>query len=287
MNLNQNGIGFLVGLEYVLDEYKDEDIDDEISYASKIQEITEGIEFDELNLVLRTLSKDDINRINRNISNKELLFSPLPKISKYVLDYSGTSTEMNYKFNSLITGLRLFKRGNIYLSGFRWPNSNFYVVENTPSGLVEPYFIKHAEIKDAKKIINYVNQFRPSDNKLLTCVSWFNKRYEEFDGSSYNELLDLMISSESFFCDEKHYQNTGSVIGLACSMLIGKDNDERKKIKINYEDAYSIRNIIIHGGNINRLNKRAKKNLKKLDLLNENISEYIRRSFKKYYLDSH
>jgi len=39
----------------------------------------------------------------------------------------------------------------------------------------------------------------------------------------------------------------GQVIGLACSMLLGKNIDERKMIKENIELAFSCRNDVVHG----------------------------------------
>ena len=117
---------------------------------------------------------------------------------------------------------------------------------------------------------------------MRTSLVWFNKIYEEFYGRArFNKLIDLMICSEALFLDDKFYRHTGSVIGTACSMLIGENDDEREDIKNAFEDAYAIRNKEVHGGDLGRLNPRATKRLKNLEDFNNELISYLRRAIKK------
>ena len=146
-------------------------------------------------------------------------------------------------------------------------------------GLWDPYILYYDEIQKLKNIVDKIHECRFEDIKMMTFCTWFSKKYEEFYGRiDYNTLIDLIICAESLFIDEKNYRYTGSVIGLACSMLIGKNQKERERIKTDFEDAYAIRNKEVHGMDLSRLDERIKGRLKNLDKLNEAIANYLRRS---------
>ena len=64
----------------------------------------------------------------------------------------------------------------------------------------------------------------------------------------------------------------GQVIGLACSMLIGKENTERKGIRNTIESGFNLRNKVVHGYDID-YNRR-----KRMDEILPDFENSLRRS---------
>lgn len=61
----------------------------------------------------------------------------------------------------------------------------------------------------------------------------------------------------------------GYVIGLACSMLLGKTQADRKRIQENIVSAFSLRNKIVHGSDFE---------WKQFTRLLPNLEEYVRKT---------
>jgi len=60
-----------------------------------------------------------------------------------------------------------------------------------------------------------------------------------------------MIAFEALFLKgDKAPSNTGQMIGLACSTLLGKNETEREEIRRFFMRAYRMRNRIVHGSEI-------------------------------------
>lgn len=73
------------------------------------------------------------------------------------------------------------------------------------------------------------------------------------DKSPEDKLLDLCIGFEALFCKGERYSPMGQVIGLACSMLLGEDNQQRKNISDVLENSFCLRNKIVHGRDYNQI----------------------------------
>jgi hypothetical protein len=67
---------------------------------------------------------------------------------------------------------------------------------------------------------------------------------QEFD----DRLIDFMIAFEALYLKgEKEVRSKGRTIAIACSILIGKNETERERIKNVMLTAYKTRNMIVHG----------------------------------------
>lgn len=62
-------------------------------------------------------------------------------------------------------------------------------------------------------------------------------------------IIDLTIGFEALFTDYKipKLEYMGKFVGLGCSMLLGRDNEERQFIASFIDKAFDIRNKIVHG----------------------------------------
>lgn len=66
-----------------------------------------------------------------------------------------------------------------------------------------------------------------------------------------DKVIDCMIGFESLFLRGKGTPTrAGQLIGLGCSILIGKNDKEREEISDFLERAYKIRNKIVHGSEV-------------------------------------
>ncbi len=145
----------------------------------------------------------------------------------------------------------------------------------------ESVFVKLFIIKDSSKILIFGVIFPPAPWKPSHCTL-SNKEIAEVDSlvcriskldlennspfrvacerlsRSYEErriddkIIDLTIGFEALFTDYKtpKLEFMGKFVGLGCSMLLGKDNEERQFVAAFLEKAFDIRNKIVHGNAI-------------------------------------
>jgi hypothetical protein len=74
----------------------------------------------------------------------------------------------------------------------------------------------------------------------------FQRAYHEPDPE--DQLIDFLIAFEALFLKgEKAKESHGDIIAIACSHLLGKNEQEREEIRQFLTKAYSIRNYIVHG----------------------------------------
>lgn len=85
----------------------------------------------------------------------------------------------------------------------------------------------------------------------IACTRFGRSYLDRFDE---DKLVDLCIAFEALFLEGEYKKSDigmGQVIGLACSMLLGKTTDERNKIKKLIALAFSRRNDVVHGKDFN------------------------------------
>ncbi|MCZ2808105.1 MAG: hypothetical protein O2V44_01975 [Candidatus Bathyarchaeota archaeon] len=85
--------------------------------------------------------------------------------------------------------------------------------------------------------------------------------------------MDLMIAFEALVFEGEFSATKRQTIAIAVSMLIGENEKERKRIKSNLMEGYSLRNTLIHSL------KKKKKDIKENQILE--FRNYFRRSIKK------
>ena len=83
----------------------------------------------------------------------------------------------------------------------------------------------------------------------------------------------MMITLESLFLKGKKVAaSSGTIISVACSVLIGKTRSERDRSRQDILHAYALRNNIVHGADIERVKIDPKKQANSNLLQQTNIS---------------
>jgi hypothetical protein len=105
------------------------------------------------------------------------------------------------------------------------------------------------------------------------------RRFENsyYDIEDEDKLLDYVIAFEALFTKGEKMGPKRDVISVACSMLLGKNQREREKIRVTLNDAYTIRNAIVHGADF-------REKLKKGQFLHDfvvEVEDILRQSIKK------
>jgi hypothetical protein len=277
-------IGFLIGFDF-LPTIRDKGEPDYLTkYREEFETIQKGIKFTSLSdTLLRPINDEDNKKIEKflpkSVINGEL---PVSRVGKFVLESPEPILDQ------IITSFRIIKKGDVRLSHIIRSKILIHYplpfVSASTKGLM--YNFNFNELLELETIASNIIRYDKIDdeqyNRLRTALTWFNKSYEEHYGRiQFNRLIDLVICSEALFLDNKGYRNAGPIIGIACSLLIGKDFYERNKIKKAFENAYFIRNKEVHGGNISKENPEIRKILKDMNTFNEEISSYLRSSLRK------
>jgi len=190
------------------------------------------------------------------------------------------------KINKLVIALRLFKPGVTGISIVRMrydldiPIMGTITQGSLSRGLYfgKEYNLTNAELEDFKR---FWNELGSADYQGIA-IRRFNYAY--LRGDPEDKLIDVMIALEALFLKgEKGGASSGTTIAVACSILIGKNQLDREKIKKTLTRAYTIRNCIVHGSEYERIRTDAKTSAK-FDTLPELVSEvedYLRESIKK------
>lgn len=155
----------------------------------------------------------------------------------------------------VVLALRLLKEGSIAIpTAFRLDSSrkSSSVSEPTPRTRVIPgfsplYLLKEEEIPVFKNIWRKLQDVKKEKPHLDFPLAQFAKSFEDI----YPEdmVVDCVIALESlvFHKERESIQQAGRVIGIAIGMLLGKNQQEREKIKEKLTKAYAARNAIVHG----------------------------------------
>ena len=77
-----------------------------------------------------------------------------------------------------------------------------------------------------------------------------------------------------FLKGEKRAASRGNIIAIACSTLLGNDEEEREEIKKTLNTAYAMRNSIVHGSDYG-------KKINPFEVV-EMIKEHLRKSIIKF-----
>jgi hypothetical protein len=225
--------------------------------TERSQLMVEGIEL--FNGVrLRRISKEDLEDFGKcpfplwtgmNISPD--MFVLEKKIAHEDKQYSKIEESMV----NMVLSLRLLKKGDvvgnavfsILLSDQRLLESSYLEEESIPQTFRSRYVLEFDDIPALKALLVKVQEtdFAKRRNLHLAC-----KRLQRTYGESDDEdkLIDLMIAFEALFLKgEKTGASSGQIVAVACSHLLGKNDEERDKIRYSLGHAYSIRNRIVHG----------------------------------------
>lgn len=260
-------LGFLKNFDLIPSRSRDS-IDNEEELIKK------GIRFKEYGFTLRPINDEDIKKITN--------FFPYGEVKRiignFVLEDNFTKDKSDlYHF---VYALKLIKEGDVSFSNII--TNNTYTLGYVPDIFINRYTLYYNEIEDVSSIIkNIIRCFK--NLKYRTAIHYFDKTYYELlPFSDHDVLIYLMICAESLFLDGKNHRYTGSIIGMACSMLIGKDEKEREIIREIFDTAYKVRNIIVHSKDFGSVRDEKMKNYYR-NIRNKNIEirGYLRESIKK------
>lgn len=245
------------------------------------------------NMTLRFSSKEDSEMLS--------FFPTSPKsvmqycLNKYVIECSiesgdnlkeiAETTEKIYKrISDVITALRLLKAGyvesNVILlvttkNSKKLPSLRAERMIPTVS-LYEPIYLRTDEISSLSRLFKKISVLDFERRKALRIAL---RRFENayYDTEDEDKLLDYVIAFEALFTKGEKMGSKRDVVSVACSMLLGKNQREREKIRETLNDAYTIRNAIVHGADF-----RAK--LKKGQFLHDfvvEVEDILRQSIRK------
>ena len=231
-------------------------------FEAREKELVEGIEVFE-GVKVRRVSKEDLDIIKSS-------FFPLPPDTKvspgmFVLEkYITTEDDRQYQLDTtmrnIVLAMRLLKKG--YISGscvFYIPTSEkvntlpFTAIEWSweEGRKLETWGLKYAlnfdDIANLKTLVEKIQSIDFARRKSLhLACKRFQRAYEEVDFE--DQLIDFMIAFEALFLKgEKDRSPHGKIISVACSCLLGKNEEESEEIEHFLAEAYSIRNSIVHG----------------------------------------
>ena len=162
--------------------------------------------------------------------------------------------EIYEKILNLLTILRLFKQGNLQYGTIRnlplsWTSGYSPIIGGSrlPPRRGIQYNLTNEE---SDSVLMFFKKYNSSPEKthLDIAIRRFNFTYDRTRNE--DKIIDIIVGFESLFVEGKERpSDRGSYVGTACSMLIGKNHKERKKIKKTLQKAFTIRNKIVHGSN--------------------------------------
>lgn len=218
-------------------------------------QIERGFEIVE-NIRIKRITKDNFERFAKSgfdfVLRQE---APRERIGSntFILEITDDTEdpeEILRRIDKLILALRLYKEGNVFCK-IVWDEEK----EEVPScATIDarvpepslPYDIDISEIKEIRDLAFKIDNIDFDERKALRIAcDRFNRSYEEHRED--DKIIDFMIAFESLFKPRKRVAHIGALIGMGCSMLIGRDERDRKKINDFLIKAYDIRNQIVHG----------------------------------------
>ncbi len=248
------------------------------------EEIRKGFELIPGKLRIRLATKEDTDRFDvRLYGNRD----QLPELNEVLIEYEDTDPmEFRRQFSTirkvqlafcLSTKEHIFLRSVYsFLKGDNRPSEKL-LLEPIPIPEIFSQFgptIYSEDIHTIRGIFKKITRvdFETNNSIRITCNRFLKSHHNLLDDDL---LIDLCIAMEALFLGGEYQKSDlgmGQVIGLACSMLIGKENTERKHIRNTIESGFNLRNKVVHGYDID-YNRR-----KSMDEILPDFEDCLRRS---------
>ena len=213
--------------------------------------------------MIRRFSKedsDDLKTAPRFFLPPHLRITPNQFVlEKYVTDEDKDYHEIHNIMLNAVLALRLLKKGSvrgrslfhILLSDKRQLTSRSWEPEPDFELLYgSTYVLNYEEIPELKRLLKKIlhTDFDKHRNLRLACRR-FQRVYDESDAE--DKLIDIVIAFEALFRrGGKGDLPIGQKIANASSTLIARNDEERAEIKHFLAKAYSLRNSVVHGDEI-------------------------------------
>jgi len=160
-------------------------------------------------------------------------------------------------FEKALLAFRLHKTDWIFLDGIYFlysiPGVDFGRVRYLPGPDIRySYRLTPKDIDDIKELLMRILSYDFENNVAfkIACERYQRSSYDIFIG---DQIIDLCIGYEALFLKGEGLRSDlgmGRIIGLACSMLLGKDETEREKIQDLIIRTFRIRNKLVHGAHV-------------------------------------
>lgn len=260
---------------------------EEKEFAKKFEkELWQGYQITK-NIAVRRIRPAELAcYVNSNLYRMEGQISSQISEKSFVLEISSQEwKDANKLVNNVLLALRLLKEEEVFCKVI-WMSENSQICNLTVTHNPVPwssqnYILMTDEIDSVKDLLNRLSEVDLDNNKTfrIACER-FNRAYEERRDD--DTIIDFTIAFESLFFEgsKAPSSSTGQFVGLGCSMLLGKDKQERKEITQFFTQAYEIRNKIVHGSEIPNPIKIGGKNYTLEDLAKK-LQDYLRSSILK------
>ena len=143
------------------------------------------------------------------------------------------------------------------------------------------YQLDISEIEEVNNWVSKITKVNLQENSSFrVACDRFNRFYEErrFDDT----IIDLAIAFEALFTGEinEYLKNMGVIVGLSCSMLLGKNSEDRQKIREFLKKLFEVRNEIVHKNKLKTIIK-VDGETYYMNGFSIQLQEYLRDSIKK------
>jgi len=251
-----------------------------LASPEQLSELNDGIYLIPDKLRIRNPTESVQNHIN---SFRTIAKIPQPPFSKGMnfilleLFEDGIEEVLNDAYNLIeraLLAFRLYKTGPIYIQELYKFNRG---IDISLHSFFQPvysdyiYDIKYDELDFIKNIIQDLQliDFEEIPAIRIACDR-FSKSYQEH--YTLDKLIDYCICFEALFTGGRNIRPKGEAIGITCSMLLGKDREERENIFKDIKNAFRDRNDIMHGKKINH------DQLLKIKISLHSLEKHLRRS---------
>ena len=232
-----------------------------VYFRKRVEEIRKGFELIPGKLRIRLATKEDTNRFDVRLYGRR---DQLPQINEVLIEYENPDPmEFGRHFSTIRKvqlALCLSKKEHFFLKSVY----SFNKADNKPTEnlILEPIPISELfaqvgptlyseDIHKMRYIFKKINRTDLTNNSIgIACNRFLRSHHNRLPDDI---LIDLCIAMEALFLGGEYQKSDlgmGQVIGLACSMLIGKENTERKEIRNTIESGFNLRNKVVHGYDI-------------------------------------
>jgi hypothetical protein len=264
-------------------------------FQERAKEVKEGIELCD-GIKVRRISEEDLDDLKTEpfMVPPHMTSTDIFVLEKYVTDEDRDYHEIHNIMLNSVLALRLLKSGDVMgrstfqillaekrqLTGRTWePEPNFEPL------LRARYVLNYEDIPALSKLLEKVLHidFLQNRNLHLACKR-FQRIYDEIEAE--DKLIDLIIAFEALLLKgERGDETKGQKIANACSNLLGKNDEEREEIRFFLANAYSTRNLIVHGVKYPQPIV-LKANQLWIEEFVLKLEDYLREAIKKSFLDS-
>jgi len=178
---------------------------------------------------------DDIHAISEayNVIDQTLLALRLLKEKSVFVTHIYNFVEQDMEYSDKVSALAVPHPDNIFF---------------------EPYYLTSNDEKTLQKLFKKIKSvdLKKESSLRLACDRYGRIFYDLFEE---DKLIDICISFEALFLKGEQSRTSygmGQLIGLACSMLIGKKEKDRINISNKIKLGFKYRNDVIHGKIFNR-----------------------------------